>query len=251
MSTTIPATSSSVTVAPPSPTTVAAPARCPVRIAGAVTVPAHVVDLDSFRRWALSADCPEKLHVAFFNGVIWVDPSMEQWLTQNQIKGEVNTVLGGLLKETATGRYTPDGMVLSNPGVNLMTIPDGLFASFESLREGRLRKVPSSRSAGVVELEGTPDMVLEVVSESSVEKDTVTLPPLYQAAGIREFWRIDARGELRFELFRLTDAGYALTQLPDGWSRSEVFARDFRLVQGTDVLGDAVCTLEVRAIPAA
>ena len=248
MSTAIPA---SVTPsAPPILPATPAPDRCPVSIAGTVIVPGTVTDLASFRDWMLSDAFPEKLRVAFLDGTVWVDPSMEQWLTHNQIKGEVNTVLGVLLKETARGRYTPDGMVLSNTSVDLMTIPDGLYASFETLRAGRLRRVPSVRNVGVVELEGTPDMVLEVVSESSVDKDTVTLPPLYQAAGIAEFWRIDARGELRFEIFRLSDAGYEGTQLPDGWWRSAVFAKEFRLVSGVDVLGDALFTLEVRPVPA-
>jgi Uma2 family endonuclease len=217
-----------------------------VVIAGQVCIPPGITDLDSFRRWALSEACPDHLHIAYLNGVIWVDPTMEQWLTHNQIKGEVNIVLGGLLKETAQGRYTPDGMVLSNTVANLLTIPDGLFASYETMRSGRLRRVASTRNVGVVELEGTPDMVLEVVSESSVEKDRETLPALYQAAGIAEYWRIDAREELRFELLHLTAQGYVGAQLSDGWLRSTVFGRDFRLVAGTDVLGDALYTLEMR-----
>jgi Uma2 family endonuclease len=239
----------SVPAPAPAPTPVEAPAGCPVVIAGTVRIPAGITDLDAFRRWALS-DCPEKLHVAYLNGEIWVDPSMEQWHTHNQVKGEVNTVLGSLLKQTAQGRYTPDGMLLSNTAVNLSTIPDGLFASYDTLRAGRLRRLPSAHAGGVVQLEGTPDMVLEVVSESSVEKDTITLPPLYQAAGVAEFWRVDARHELRFEIFRLTAAGYAPTQLPDGWWHSDVFARDFQLNQATDVLGDPLFTLQMRQPPA-
>src|SRR5256885_8764701 len=48
---------------------------------------------------------------------------------------------------------------------------------------------------GYLELEGTPDMVLEVVSESSVQKDTKRLRQLYWQAGIREYWLVDARRE--------------------------------------------------------
>jgi Uma2 family endonuclease len=98
----------------------------------------------------------------------------------------------------------------------------------------------------VVEFEGTPDMVLEVVSDTSVEKDMVRLPPLYERAGVAEFWRIDARGELVFELFRLTPSGYVSTQLPDGWLHSDVFGRDLQLVQGVDPMGQPQFTLEVR-----
>ena len=45
-------------------------------------------------------------------------------------------------------------------------------------------------------MEGTPDMVLEILSDTSEQKDLVDLPANYQTAGIPEFWRIDARGWL-------------------------------------------------------
>src|SRR4051812_15201215 len=127
-------------------------------------------------------------------------------------------------------------MLLSNVAADLSTVPGGLFVSFAALREGHVRQVPG-RHAGVVELEGTPEMVLEVVSDSSVEKDTVRLPELYRRAGIPEFWRVDARGELRFEVLRLplsrcrkpltrkdlrrrfSNAGYSGVSLSFSWMR--------------------------------
>ena len=48
-----------------------------------------------------------------------------------------------------------------------------------------------------------PDVVLEIVSESSVEKDYERLPELYGRAGVSEFWRADVRRELTFEILRL------------------------------------------------
>ena len=92
-------------------------------------------------------------------------------------------------------------------------------------------------------------MVLEVVSDTSVEKDTVILPPLYHAAGVDEFWRVDARGELKFEIFRWRSPGYELMRLPDGWCRSGLFGRDFQLTQGTDPLGEPLYPLQVRSQP--
>ena len=52
-----------------------------------------------------------------------------------------------------------------------------------------------AEEGGYVELDGSPDMVLEVVSDSSVEKDIDVLMDLYWKAGIREYWLVDARGE--------------------------------------------------------
>ena len=94
---------------------------------------------------------------------------------------------------------------------------------------------------------GPPDMVLEVVSAWSVEKDTVTLPGLYHAAGIPEFWRVDARGELRFEILRHDAGGYVPTQQPDGWWRSDRFGCFFRLTQGNDPAGMPEFDLEVKS----
>ena len=39
--------------------------------------------------------------------------------------------------------------------------------------------------------EPVPDLILEVVSSSSVERDTVEKPPQYEALGVREFWLFD------------------------------------------------------------
>jgi Uma2 family endonuclease len=90
-------------------------------------------------------------------------------------------------------------------------------------------------------------MVLEVVSESSLEKDTEELPPLYQQANILEFWRIDVRHQLVFQIFQLTEVGYVPTQEgPDGWWRSHVFDRWFRMTQQTNPLGQPQFILEMR-----
>ena len=48
---------------------------------------------------------------------------------------------------------------------------------------------------------------------------------------------MDARVQLRLEILRLTDAGYVPEQEPDGWQRSAVFGRSFRLTQQEDRKG--------------
>jgi Uma2 family endonuclease len=73
-------------------------------------------------------------------------------------------------------------------------------------------------------------MVLEVISPSSVGKDTIRLRERYHTADIPEYWLIDARGDdLRFDLFRHTPTGYEPTPVEDGWLPSAVFGRRFRL----------------------
>jgi Putative restriction endonuclease len=212
---------------------------------GEVHVPPGIADLEAFRRWLRSGTFPEKLRICYLDDVLWVDLSPEELFSHNAVKSAVACALHRLARE-GRGRYVLDGMHFSHLGANFSTMPDGAFVSYAAFQTGRVRRTPDVSQRDVIEFVGTPDMVLEVVSDSSVQKDVVTLPALYQAAQIPEFWRIDARAELRFEILRLTPAGYVATQLADGWWRSDTFGHDFRLVQGADPLGDPRFILETR-----
>jgi Uma2 family endonuclease len=211
-----------------------------------VRVPSWVVDLDSFRRWAQSDEFPETGRICYLHGEVWVDMSREQVFSHNQVKNEFNPVVGGLVKAGRLGRYFPDGLLLSNADADLSSTPDGTFVSRESLRRERVRLVEGVQE-GFVELEGTPDMVLEVVSASSVEKDTVVLRDLYWQADIPEYWLVDARGErLAFDILRHTARGYVTTRRQEGWLKSAVFGKSFRLTRQMDALGHPEYTLAVR-----
>ena len=230
--------------APVPPQPAAPPAG--IVINGEYRLPVDLTTLDAFRQWARSERCPEKGRFAFLDGLLWVDVTREQFYTHNQVKEAIGRRLGTIVEESGLGRFAPDGMLLSHPPTNLSTMPDGLYVSYDALRTGRVRQVAGANNTGVIELEGVPEMVLEVVSKSSVEKDLVTLPDLYYRVGIQEFWRTDAREELCFEIFRWTTAGYVSTRLADGWWRSDVFGREFLLTQGADPLGAPRFLLQVR-----
>jgi hypothetical protein len=92
-------------------------------------------------------------------------------------------VLGSISSEQRLGRYFPDGLLLSNVDADLTAQPDGTFVFQASLQAGCMHFVEGAQE-GFVELEGTPDMVLEVLSASSEEKDTMTLRDLYWQARI-------------------------------------------------------------------
>jgi Uma2 family endonuclease len=97
------------------------------------------------------------------------------------------------------------------------------------------------------EIEGTPDWVLEVLSDSSVEKDTEKLRGAYHRAGIPEYWLVDARGEeVVFQILHWRKTGYAAARVRDGWQHSRVFGRSFRLERQRDDLGLWEYTLHVR-----
>ena len=78
-------------------------------------------------------------------------------------------------------------------------------------------------------------MVLEVVSTSLVDKDTVVLRGLYAAAGIPEYWLVNPLGgRLEFDILRLTRGRYLATRKSAGWIKSAVFGKSFRLVELPD-----------------
>jgi Uma2 family endonuclease len=210
-----------------------------------ISIPVWVQDLASFRRWVHSAKFPEAGRISYLNGEIWVDMSKEQF-AHNQLKGEFNSVLMPLVKRTRSGRYFPDGYLLTHSAANLSTNPDGMFASMESLGSGRVRLIEGAEE-GFTELEGTPDMVLEILSPSSVHKDTVVLFDLYWQAGVAEYWLVDVRGQrLQFNIWRRSATGYIAARKQAGWVKSRVFGKSFRLTQQADVLGHPEYTLEVR-----
>ncbi len=210
-----------------------------------VSVPEWVTDLDSFRRWADREDFPETGRICYLNGEVWVDMSKEQIITHVDVKSEIVAVLRPLVKTARMGRLLGDGVFLTNVDANFAVVPDAVFVSHAASQD-RVRLL-EGKKRGYVEMEGSPDLVLEVVSDSSVRKDTQQLREDYWEAGIREYWLVDARKEpLSFDILRHMPKGYRTTPKKDGWIKSNVFGKSFRLTEGTNEVGDPEYTLEVR-----
>ncbi len=240
--------STASSLAPPPALPESKPRALRVLIQENIPIPAEVIDLDSYCRWATSYRFPERGQFSYLRGTIWVDLSMEKMYSHNQVKQEFAEVLGGLVKSLGTGRFFPDGMFLRNTAADLGTEPDGMFISYDALRSGRVQRV-EREEPDFLELEGSPEMVLEVVSDTSVRKDTEELRELYWRAGIVEYWLIDAREATpRFDLLRHGRKGYTSTRKQaGGWLRSNVFDRSFQLTHTIDPLGDPLYVLNVRS----
>jgi Uma2 family endonuclease len=170
---------------------------------------------------------------------------MEQIYVHSQVKYQVGLTLGPLVE--GRGIYVPEGVLLTNPKAGLSTTPDGLFVSDEAFEKERIREVEGAEE-GFVELEGTPELVVEVVSRSSETKDLVDLPHQYWKAGIAEYWVIDARGdEVLFEILKHGRRGYTSTKKqPEGWLKSNVFGRSFRIIRGRSKRSRPTFKLEVK-----
>lgn len=204
-----------------------------------IDIPRSALDLDGFRRWARSDGFPEKLRAAFVDGELFLEMSPQELEGHAKVKAAVTAALWTLVEAEDLGELYPDQTLLSHPGAGLSCEPDGLFASWATFESGRLRKVEKAdRDDRFVELEGTPDLVVEVVSDSSVRKDTIALREAYAAAGIAEYWVIDARGdEVSFQILHLARDRYEALAGDGAAQPSHVLGRSFLLERGRNRLG--------------
>jgi Uma2 family endonuclease len=214
-----------------------------------VSIPTSAFTLAGFRDWATSDDFPEHVRAAFLGDEVFIDMSNEEPESHISVKDEFIRTIKNLNRELKLGKFYGDGLLVSNEEANVSNNPDASFYSRQALQSGRARLVPKAdRPNRYREMEGTPDWVLEVLSDSSVRKDTQQLREAYHRAGIPEYWLVDARGdEIHFQILYRRKSGYAAAPVKDGWQHSRVFGRSFRLVRQQDEFGLLEYTLEVLA----
>jgi Uma2 family endonuclease len=169
------------------------------------------------------------------------------------VKTAIASELHQLIAKAGRGSVFVDRTRVVSPAAGLSVEPDVVVVLWESLRQGRIREVPSAKGeeGRFIELEGAPDLVVEIVSDSSAGKDLKRLPRLYAAAGVPELWLVDARGpKLRFELLTLGPRGYERqSQLGAGWLRSPLLQRTVRLTRKLNELSRWQYELETAAYP--
>ncbi len=196
-------------------------------------IAAEVHELEAFRRWTHSRNFPERGRIDYLAGEIEVAMSPEDLYTHGAVKTSIATTLHRRIAESDLGTVFLDRTRISSPRADLSAEPDVVVALDQSFDQGRLREVPSAGGlpGRYIELEGAPDLVVEILSDSSTGKDTRRLPPLYARAGIPELWLVDARGdELSFQVKSLDGRRYRkISADADGWSRSPVLGTRVRL----------------------
>ncbi|HYV38056.1 MAG TPA: Uma2 family endonuclease [Gemmataceae bacterium] len=219
---------------------------CDVLIADEARIPGSVQDLATFRQWMHSNEFPQRGLIAYLQDCIWVDMSPEELFTHNRVRAAFTAAIGGLLQQTELGEFAGSYVRWSNINAGVSTEPDGMFYTWDMLRSGRLKYVEGLHG-GIMELEGALDMALEIVSATSVNKDTVRLRDLYWRAGVTEYWLVDVRANaLKFEILRHTPTGYVAVTAQDGWLTSAVFGRAFQLTRRNDPEGNPKYKLESR-----
>jgi Uma2 family endonuclease len=215
-----------------------------------ISVPPEAHTLNGFRAWAASPSFPENGSISLIEGELLIDRSPERMGSHNKAKAHIAAVLGIFVDEQDLGDFYIDGAWLTHDGAELSTEPDAVFVRNETWDSGQVQIVPRPEGDDGIELRGTPDWVLEVVSPTSVRKDTQLLVASYHRAGIPEYWLIDARNEpIQFAIFVREKTGYRVSPSQDGWVTSPVFARQFRLECERRGVGRWRYKLHVREIP--
>ena len=124
---------------------------------------------------------------------------------------------------------------------DLSAEPDLVLVTDECLDGEKVRLIEKAGAGEnrYVEIEGAPDLVVEIVSDKSVNKDTHRLPAAYFKAGVREFWLVDARGdEIVFRIHRRGDSGFEPVALVvDGFQSSVVLGCRYRLDRSRNAKG--------------
>jgi Uma2 family endonuclease len=217
-----------------------------------VRIPAVAHDFEGFRRWSHSDSFPERGRIDFLRGDIEIDMSPEDLLRHSAVKTAIAVQLSELVVTSGKGYVFIDRSRVASPKALLSVEPDVVVVLYSSLDAGQLLEVPgaSGEPGYYVELEGPPDLIVEVISKYSVKKDRQRLPRLYAEAGVRELWLVDARGETpQLEIRELGPSGYVLQPAAaapraparkpaadtraSGWVRSPLLDRRFRLVRRT------------------
>jgi Uma2 family endonuclease len=204
-----------------------------------VHLPPGATTLEGFRAWVASRAFPRQGHISFLGKEVYIDMSPEETETHNKVKTAVTSQLYRLCEELDLGELYSDRTSLANAAVGLSTEPDAIFVSWETSEAGRVVLVPRRRVRGqFIELQGTPDWVLEVVSRNSLQKDTVELRDLYLRARIPEYWLINALGaDILFQILVRRRGRYAVVRPRDGWHQSSVFPARFRLERQRNRVG--------------
>ena len=129
--------------------------------------------------------------------------------------------------------------------------PDLVLVSLEALLSGRVTETPARDGGDGIELVGAPELVVEIVSPSSVGKDTGDLFRGYYEGGVVEYWLVDCRDDeaegVAFTIHtRGADGFEPVPADADGFAASAVLKKAYRLARARGRTGRWAYTLAER-----
>jgi Uma2 family endonuclease len=214
-----------------------------------VEIPTGITSLEQFREWVRSDRFPERGRIDWVAGRLEVDMAPEDINTHSSPKSTIAGNLVMLVQKTQRALVCIGSTRISSPTADLSAEPDILVILLSTLESGRARLIPkvSGKEDRYVEIEGSPDLVVECVSDSSTAKDKKLLRDVYHKAGVQEYWIVDARKEdIEFQVLHYQKDGYVpATRDAPGFQRSEVLERKVRLTRARKAAGIVFFRFEV------
>ncbi len=144
---------------------------------------------------------------------------------------ELIFALGALLQQYVRshrlGRVSGDVLVVLDEAKDLAYAPDIVFVATENLDRIKEGKVY-----------GPPDLVVEVLSPTTMQRDVGKKKRIYHAYGVQWYWVVDMERQV-IEEYRWTPEGYLLTQvvLPEETFRPKLFPEleiNLRVLMGVE-----------------
>lgn len=211
-----------------------------------VTVPDAAFDLAGYRAWVTSDAYPQGVRTTYVRGAVLVEMSPESLESHNQVKLAMTLGVGSCVRAHDLGVVYPDGALVTHEAAGLSCEPDLTFVSWAAFDDTRVVLRPRAHDqADAIDIVGSPDLVVEIVSDASVKKDTRLLREAYCRAAVREYWLVDARGsEILFEILSNAGSSFTSSAHPAAPQKSQVLGGHWRLTRARNRAGRFDYTLD-------
>jgi Uma2 family endonuclease len=152
---------------------------------------------------------PVKYELEFGELVEVTRPTWEH----NELIFAFGALLQQYVRSHRLGRVSGDILVILDEAKDLAYAPDIVFVATENLERIREGKVY-----------GPPDLVVEVLSPTTMQRDVGKKKRIYHAYGVQWYWVVDMERQV-IEEYRWMSEGYLLTQvvLPEETFRPKLF----------------------------